>query len=115
MQSGVRKFGRFLKDAGVLVASSTVAAFLSFAVGIWEHFHDKPLPGYTCLLLSVVLFCNGAYQAWSKNDSALTKKDADLAALIADRAKPEVVLTCNWPSVGTSENKLGSVATAARR
>jgi hypothetical protein len=95
----MRKFGRFVKDVGNEGLTSLLAAFVCFGLTTWEHFHDKPVAGYVFLCISVVLFYIGAYLAWSK-------KDAELETLIANRAAPEVVVTCDWPALASHPTTL---------
>jgi hypothetical protein len=87
----MRKFGRFLRDAGTFGLTSMLAAGVSTAVGVWDHFHDKSVSGYIFFVLSLLLFYLGAFLAWSK-------KDSELSSEIAKRVRPD--LTASFLAVG---------------
>jgi hypothetical protein len=56
----------FLRDSGGWGVASEVAALFTYGIGLWEHSHDRPIPAFVLLTISVPLFWIGAYVAWSK-------------------------------------------------
>jgi hypothetical protein len=66
----------FVVDAAGWGVASVLAAFVSFGIGTWEHFHDKPVSSYILLCLSVPLFWIGSYAAWTKKRQALDDEKA---------------------------------------
>ena len=75
-------FNQFLRDSGGWGLTSEVAALVFFGVGVWEHFHDRPITGYSFLVASVVLFCTGAYVAWLRK----YRENVALSAKLDDRS-----------------------------
>ncbi len=69
----VGKMRDFVVDAGGWGVSSVLAAFIVFAFGVWEHTHERPIPGFTFLCLSIPLFWIGAYAAWAKKRNELDR------------------------------------------
>lgn len=51
--------------------ASEIASGISFGLGVWEHFHDKPLSGFILMVVSLPLFFIGAYLAWKKKHDEL--------------------------------------------
>jgi hypothetical protein len=56
----------FAKDAGGWGVASVIAAAISFGIGLWDHFHDKPIASFSFVCLTVPLFWAGAFAAWLK-------------------------------------------------
>jgi hypothetical protein len=67
----IKNVSEFVLDAAGWGLASVLAALASFGVGIWEHIHDKTVPSYVFLCLSVPLFWAGSYIAWTKKKQAL--------------------------------------------
>ncbi|MFZ0815852.1 MAG: hypothetical protein WAM78_10050 [Candidatus Sulfotelmatobacter sp.] len=64
------KAREFVKDAGEWGIASWAAALATFAIGIWEHTHDKPVSAFILICATVPLFWIGGYIAWTKKTRA---------------------------------------------
>jgi hypothetical protein len=68
------KISEFISDAGGWGVASQVAAVVTLGFSIYEHAHDQPVPTYTLLVVSVVLFWLGALIAWENKRQALEEE-----------------------------------------
>ncbi len=68
----------FLRDSGGWGVASEVAALSVFSVGVWEHFHDKAIPPFVLIVISVPLFWTGAYVAWRKKREDVSRLNTQL-------------------------------------
>jgi hypothetical protein len=66
----------FVRDAAEWGIASWLAALVSFGIGTWEHFHEKPISSFILICLSVPLFWIGSYIAWLKKKHALEEEKA---------------------------------------
>lgn len=67
----------FILDSGRWGVASEIAALAVFAVGLWEHAHDKPLPGFIFVCVSIPLFWLGAYLAWLKKQEKVERLELE--------------------------------------
>lgn len=70
----MKNFAQFLRDSKGWGVASEFAGLVLYAVGLWEHGHDKSVPGFVFMAISVPLFWFGAYCAWSHKNGQLQKE-----------------------------------------
>lgn len=66
IRGGLHSIYDFVLDAGTWGIASVAAAALLFVIALWEHAHDKPVPAFWFVFLTVLPFWIGAYFAWRK-------------------------------------------------
>jgi hypothetical protein len=83
---GLEAMWQFIRDAGGWGMTSTLAAFATFAISLYEHIQDKPLSAYLLVAITVPLFWIGAFIAWNK-------KRREVEDEITRRPRPQIVIT----------------------
>ena len=74
------RFAKFLKSTGKLGGSSVTLSLVCFSITVREHFVDHNVAASIFGLMTICLFCFGAYWAWdeeSRAKEALEKKYFD--------------------------------------
>lgn len=80
------RFLEFLGMAGREGISSIVIAAILFGVAVYEHVRDHNVAAIGFGVLTVLMFCYGAYCAWSKEHKLFLE-------LQARAAKPQIIFT----------------------
>jgi hypothetical protein len=71
----MRHLKQFILDSGRWGVASEVAALVSLAFALYEHFSGQPASAFWFMAATVVLFCCGAYAAWHKKRAEQETQD----------------------------------------
>lgn len=64
----MRRFLAFLAAAGIYGVASVILAAILLVISIYEHARDKNVVSYVFVVIAALVFCVGAFVAWSEEN-----------------------------------------------